>query len=116
MSTDRFVNVFGTDHLTSNFVAHNFGGRVESGYRFDAPVVAVTPYGAFQAQRLYLPGYSESAPSGSAFALTYNAQNFATSRTELGAGSTELFSLLTPTPLRCSRAPPGHMIGAMTAR
>lgn len=85
MSTDRFVNVFGTDHLTSNFVAHNFGGRVESGYRFDAPVVAVTPYGAFQAQRLYLPGYSESAPSGSAFALTYNAQNFATSRTELGA-------------------------------
>jgi autotransporter-associated beta strand protein len=55
MSTDRFVNVFGTDHLTSNFTAHDFSGRIESGYRFATPVVAVTPYGAFQAQRLYLP-------------------------------------------------------------
>src|SRR5262249_15518787 len=34
MSTDRFVTVFGTDHLTSNFVAHDFAGRIEGGYRF----------------------------------------------------------------------------------
>ena len=86
MSTDRFVNVFGTDHLTSNFTAHDFSGRIESGYRFALPGVAVTPYGAFQAQRLYLPAYSEIAPSGSStFALTYNAQNMATTRSELGA-------------------------------
>ena len=37
MSTDRFVSVFGTDHLTSSFTAHNFGGRIESGYRFAMP-------------------------------------------------------------------------------
>ena len=43
MSTDRFVNVFGTDHLTSNFTAHNFSGRIEGGYRFALPLVAVTP-------------------------------------------------------------------------
>src|SRR6516165_4425184 len=43
MSTDRFVNVFGTDHLTSNFTAHDFSGRIESGYRFALPLVAVTP-------------------------------------------------------------------------
>jgi uncharacterized protein with beta-barrel porin domain len=49
------VNVLGTDHLTSNFTAHDFSGRIESGYRFALPLVAVTPYGAFQAQRLYLP-------------------------------------------------------------
>jgi autotransporter-associated beta strand protein len=86
MSTDRFVNIFGTDHLTSSFTAYNFAGRVEGGYRFATPVVAVTPYGAFQAQRLNLPGYSESAPSGSSiFALTYNAQSMATTRSELGA-------------------------------
>jgi outer membrane autotransporter protein len=86
MSTDRFVNVFGTDHLTSSFTAHNFAGRIESGYRFAMPVVAVTPYGAFQAQRLNLPAYSEVAPSGSStFALTYNAQHVATTRSELGA-------------------------------
>ena len=85
MSTDRFVNVFGTDHLTSNFTAHDFSARIESGYRFALPLVAVTPYGAFQAQRLYLPAYSEVAPAGSPFALTYNAQNFATTRSELGA-------------------------------
>jgi outer membrane autotransporter protein len=86
MSTDRFVNVFGTDHLTSSFTAHNFAGRIESGYRFAMPVVAFTPYGAFQAQRLNLPAYSEVAPSGSStFALTYNAQHVATTRKELGA-------------------------------
>jgi autotransporter-associated beta strand protein len=85
MSTDRFVNVFGTDQLTSNFTAHDFSGRIEGGYRFALPAVAVTPYGAFQAQRLYLPAYSETAPAGSPFALTYNAQNFATTRSELGA-------------------------------
>jgi len=85
MSTDRFVNVFGTDQLTSNFTAHDFSGRIESGYRFALPLVSVTPYGAFQAQRLYLPAYSEVAPAGSPFALTYNAQNFATTRSELGA-------------------------------
>jgi len=85
MSTDRFVNVFGTDRLTSNFTAHDFSGRIEGGYRFALPLVAVTPYGAFQAQRLYLPAYSEIAPTGSPFALTYNAQNFATTRSELGA-------------------------------
>jgi autotransporter-associated beta strand protein len=86
MSTDRFVNIFGTDHLTSNFTAHNFAGRIEGGYRFATPVVAVTPYGAFQAQRFYLPGYSEIAPSGSSiFALTYNSQHVSTTRSELGA-------------------------------
>ena len=85
MSTDRFVNVFGTDQLTSNFTAHDFSGRIEGGYRFALPLVSVTPYGAFQAQRLYLPAYSEVAPAGSPFALTYNAQNFATTRSELGA-------------------------------
>src|SRR5262249_59242919 len=63
MSTDRFVNIFGTDHLTSSFTAHNFAGRIEGGYRFATPVAAVTPYGAFQGQRFYLPGYSEIAPS-----------------------------------------------------
>jgi autotransporter-associated beta strand protein len=84
MSTDRFVNVFGTDQLTSNFTAHDFSGRIEGGYRFALPLVSVTPYGAFQAQRLYLPAYSEVAPAGSPFALTYNAQNFATTRSELG--------------------------------
>ena len=86
MSTDRFVSVFGTDHLTSSFTANNFGGRIEGGYRFTNPVVAITPYGAFQAQRLSLPGYSEIAPSGSStFALTYNGQTASTTRSELGA-------------------------------
>src|SRR6201997_2388654 len=65
--------------------AGSMAPRAGSGYRFALPLVAVTPYGAFQAQRLYLPAYSEVAPAGSPFALTYNAQNFATTRSELGA-------------------------------
>ena len=39
MSTDRFVNVFGTDQLTSNFTAHDFSGRIEGGYLSQLPVV-----------------------------------------------------------------------------
>jgi autotransporter-associated beta strand protein len=86
MSTDRFVNIFGTDHLTSSFVAQNFAGRIESGYRFAAPVVAITPYGAFQAQRLSIPAHNEVAPSGSSvFALSYAGQTASTTRSELGA-------------------------------
>ena len=43
MSTDRFA--FAGDHLTANFNAQSFGGRVEGGYRF------ATLYGGHHALR-----------------------------------------------------------------
>src|SRR5215475_8067312 len=48
MSTDRFaVN----DHLTANFNAQSYGGRLESSYRFATIYGGITPYAAIQAQR-----------------------------------------------------------------
>jgi uncharacterized protein with beta-barrel porin domain len=93
VSTDRYVTVAGTGHLTSDFSANNIGGRIEGGYRFALPSVlgwpvqyGFTPYAAGQAQSFRAPSYSERAASGSAiFALAYDARTTTTTRTELGA-------------------------------
>ena len=64
VTTDRNVTVSGADKLEAKFQAQNFAGRIESGYRFDIPVFALTPYAAFQAQNTRTPDYSETAVSG----------------------------------------------------
>ena len=66
MSTDRFA--FG-DHLTADFNAQSFGGRVEGGYRFATRVGGVTPYAALQAQSFHMPSYNETDVTGGGFAL-----------------------------------------------
>jgi outer membrane autotransporter protein len=83
MSTDRFA--FAGDHLTADFNAQSFGGRVETGYRIPTAVVAFTPYAAVQTQNFRTPTYSETDVSGGGFGLTYNARNATDTRSELGA-------------------------------
>jgi autotransporter-associated beta strand protein len=83
MSTDRYA-AFG-DHLTADFKAQSYGGRVESGYRFGVPVVGVTPYAAVQAQSFRTPGYSEVDGSGGGFGLSYNSRTGTDTRSELGS-------------------------------
>ncbi|HEY4746106.1 MAG TPA: autotransporter outer membrane beta-barrel domain-containing protein, partial [Steroidobacteraceae bacterium] len=83
MSTDRYA-AFG-DHLTADFKAQSFGGRVESGYRFGTPIVGVTPYAAVQAQSFRTPGYSEVDGSGGGFGLSYNSRTGTDTRSELGS-------------------------------
>jgi outer membrane autotransporter protein len=92
VSTDRFVTVAGFDHLTADFNANNFAGRIEGGYRFAVPgfmyipEFGVTPYAAFQMQAFHTPSYSENSLAGSSlFALNYDAHTTTTIRTELGA-------------------------------
>jgi uncharacterized protein with beta-barrel porin domain len=86
VTTDRNVTVVGTDKLEGKFQAHNFAGRVEGGYRFVMPIIAVTPYAAWQAQKTHTPAYSETAVSGAnTFALSYDARSSTATRTELGA-------------------------------
>ena len=93
VSTERYVTLAGTDHLTADFSAYNIGGRIEGGYRFALPGVVgwpgqfgITPYAAGQVQSFRTPSYSEGAASGSSiFALTYDARTTNTARTELGA-------------------------------
>ena len=83
MSTDRFA-AFG-DHLTADFKAQSFGGRVETGYRFGVPVVGVTPYAAVQAQSFRTPGYSEVDATSGGFGLSYNSRTGTDTRSELGS-------------------------------
>jgi outer membrane autotransporter protein len=83
MSTDRFA--FGSDHLTADFNAYSVGGRIEAGYRYGFPVLAVTPYAALQAQTFHTPSYSETDLTAGGFGLAYNSANATDTRTELGA-------------------------------
>jgi outer membrane autotransporter protein len=100
VSTDRYVTVAGTDHLTADFSANNVGGRIEGGYRFAIPGVfdssgfGVTPYAAFQMQAFHTPSYSEIAASGSpTFALAYDARTTTATRTELGSWVDKTYAL-----------------------
>jgi outer membrane autotransporter protein len=83
MSTDRFA--FAGDHLTADFNAQSFGGRIEAGYRIPVALWGLTPYAAVQAQNFHTPTYSETDVSGGGFGLTYNSRDATDTRSELGA-------------------------------
>ena len=82
MSTDRLA--FG-DHLTADFNAQSYGGRLEGGYRFATPYGGITPYAAIQAQSFHTPGYTETGAIPNGFALTFNGRDATDTRSELGA-------------------------------
>jgi outer membrane autotransporter protein len=76
----------GHRHAAGRFQANGLGARIEGGYRYTTPWLAVTPYGAVQVQSIFLPSYGETATAGSnQFALNYAAQTATTTRTEIGA-------------------------------
>ncbi|WP_158667631.1 autotransporter outer membrane beta-barrel domain-containing protein [Bradyrhizobium guangdongense] len=83
MSTDRFAAL--GDHLTANFNAQSYGGRIEGGYRVVTPLVAITPYAALQVQSFRTPAYSETDLTGGGFGLAYNARSATDTRGEVGA-------------------------------
>ncbi|MGY2901621.1 autotransporter domain-containing protein [Bradyrhizobium sp. URHC0002] len=85
ITTDRTVMIAGIDRLQARFQANTFAGRVEGGYRFATPWMAVTPYAAGQVTTFQLPAYAESVLSGAnTFALSYGAKTVTASRSELG--------------------------------
>lgn len=93
-ATTRTVTVAGSDQLQARFNANIFAGRVEGGYRFGTAAAGFAPYGAVQVTQINLPGYSETAKSGSAgFALTYGSNDTTITRTELGARIEQSFAL-----------------------
>jgi uncharacterized protein with beta-barrel porin domain len=89
-STDRTVS--GTDTLHASFKAQALATRLEGGWRYATPWAGVTPYAAVQTTTFYLPGYAETATSGSdTFALSYESQTTTNVRTELGARADKVF-------------------------
>lgn len=82
MSTDRYA--LAGDHLTGQFDAQSYGGRVEGGYRFATALGGVTPYAAAQAQVFHAPGYHETDLTGGGLAVSYGSRNATDTRSEFG--------------------------------
>jgi len=82
MSTDRLAV---GDHLTADFNAQSYGGRLEGGYRFATIYGGITPYAAIQAQSFHTPGYTETGVIPSGFALAFGSRDATDTRSELGA-------------------------------
>jgi autotransporter-associated beta strand protein len=96
ITTDRTVTIAGTDLLRAKFNANAFSGRVEGGYRFVTPWMAMglTPYAAGQFTTFDLPAYAEQAVAGAnTFALTYGAKDATASRSELGLRSDKSWAM-----------------------
>lgn len=82
MSTDRYA--LAGDHLTGNFNAQSYGGRLESGYRFATQSGGITPYAAAQAMAFHSPSYNETDAAGGGLALSYGSRDATDTRSELG--------------------------------
>ena len=93
MSTDRIA--FANDHLTADFNAQSYGGRLEGGYRFATAYGGITPYAAIQAQSFHTPGYSETDTNGGGFALAFNSRTGTATRSELGTRFDRVLALYT---------------------
>lgn len=92
VTTERTVTSSGTDILHAEFNAHTFAARGETGYRVNTAFADLIPYAALQVTSFKLPGYGETATSGSnQFALTYASQTTTNLRTELGARTNKSF-------------------------
>ena len=82
MSTERTVDVMGSERLEADFNASNLSGRIEGGHRFDTGgALGLTPYAALQAQAIYLPDYEEDTGE---FAIAYESQTDTALRSEIG--------------------------------
>jgi autotransporter-associated beta strand protein len=82
MSTDRLAV---GDHLTADFNAQSYGGRLEGGYRFGMPYGGITPYAAIQSQSFHTPGFTETGVIPNGFALAFDSRDATDTRSELGA-------------------------------
>jgi autotransporter-associated beta strand protein len=83
MSTDRLAV---GDHLTADFNAQSYGGRLEGGYRFGMPYgVGITPYAAIQSQSFHTPSLTETDVIPNGFALAFASRDATDTRSELGA-------------------------------
>ena len=95
ITTDRTVTIAGADQLHARFNASALSGRIEGGYRFAQPLVALTPYAAAQFTTLWLPAYAETAASGAGtFALSYGAKTVTVPRSELGLRADKSFAFV----------------------
>lgn len=97
VTTDQYLSIVSSDHLTAGFDANNVGARIEGGYRFvvpgpiRTPDFGITPYGALQAQAFHTPTYNENTISD--VARSFGESTTTAIRTELGAWVDQTYRL-----------------------
>ncbi|MCP3473915.1 autotransporter outer membrane beta-barrel domain-containing protein [Bradyrhizobium sp. CCGUVB1N3] len=78
-STTRSITGIGADEIAKgSFGSDQFGGRLEIGRSYDFGTVAVTPFAALQAARLWQAGYTETSVAGAGpgvLGLSYASHN-----------------------------------------
>ena len=85
-TTDRTLNLGGTNLYHAQFTAWSVASRAEVGHSFSAGADTITPYARFQAVDLGLPDYAETTVAGSpSFALTYTGSHHFDYTSEAGA-------------------------------
>lgn len=88
-TTTRTVSALGSNEIIrGSFASDQFGGRFEVGRSFDLGNVAVTPFAAIQAARLWQGAYGETSTAGAvpgALALNYAAHAVSSLPAFLGA-------------------------------
>src|SRR5262245_41035278 len=108
MSTDRLAV---SDHLTADFNAQSYGGRLEGGYRFGMPYGGITPYAAIQAQNFHTPGYTEAGLIPMALRSVSMAATPPTQGASWARASTGFWRSIPMRYWRCAAGSPGRMTG-----
>ncbi|MDA9434791.1 autotransporter outer membrane beta-barrel domain-containing protein [Bradyrhizobium sp. CCBAU 51627] len=96
-ATSRTVTGVGPDELAKGaFGSNQFGGRLEVGRTFGFDAVAVTPFAALQAARLWQAGYTETSVAGAGpgvLGLSYAGRDVASLPLFLGSKFDARFDL-----------------------
>jgi uncharacterized protein with beta-barrel porin domain len=75
-----------SETFASSVIAQTYGGRLETGWRFGASGLGVTPYAALEAIGYSAPAYGETMAVGAGtLGLSFAARSTSSLRTELGA-------------------------------
>ncbi|WGD55896.1 autotransporter domain-containing protein [Bradyrhizobium sp. CB1650] len=96
-STTRAITGVGADEIAKGaFGSDQFGGRLEVGRTYDFGPVAVTPFAALQAARLWQAGYTETSVTGAGpgvLGLSYAARSVSSLPLFLGSKFDARFDL-----------------------
>jgi outer membrane autotransporter protein len=96
-ATTRTVSGIGLDEIAKgSFGSDQFGGRLEVGHTYGFGTVAVTPFAARQAARLWQAGYTETSTSGAGpgvLGLSYAARGVSSLPLFLGSKFDARFDL-----------------------
>jgi uncharacterized protein with beta-barrel porin domain len=95
-TTDRTLDLNGTNLYHADFDGNSFAARAEFGHPFLTDMGIVTPFARFQAADIGVPQYAESTVAGSpAYALSYTSKQHYDYSSELGGAWNTLIGPMT---------------------